>query len=83
MVYHDFVCSNCEHIFEANLSIHSISIQASCPVCGMECEKAYTSSPAVVMRPWGYSLKPGDKGYDDLPHDHAHYNWQDNHRKAR
>jgi len=38
---------------------------ASCPDCGAPMRRLYDTTTPVIMRPWGYSLKPGEKGYWD------------------
>ena len=38
-----------------------------CPECGMESDRVFNSLGTGIIRPKGWSLKPGDKGYYDLP----------------
>ncbi len=35
---------------------------AACPICGTPMRRVYGYS-RTIMRPWGYSLKPGDPSY--------------------
>ena len=35
---------------------------AACPECGVTMRRVFGPS-RVIMRPWGYSLKPGDPSY--------------------
>lgn len=59
MPRYDFYCEECG-IFEA---FQRDPAYAVCPTCSGNAYRSYTSSPAVLVRPAGYSLKPDDKGY--------------------
>jgi putative FmdB family regulatory protein len=62
--YYDFACSGCDSVHEIKRSMADAGNPALCPVCAGTMTRIYdTEGVAVIPRPWGYSLKPGDPAY--------------------
>lgn len=66
MPYYDFACDGCGSVQELRRPMVQAGDPASCPECGAALRRLYdTLGTAVIMRPWGFSLKPGDPAYWD------------------
>lgn len=74
----DYRCNECDHVAEVLVYPHWDD--PSCPECGStDLTRVWRKMPGVIMRPDGYSLRPGEKGFgwDGLPKtDKEHYKWQ-------
>lgn len=66
MPTYGYLCEDCDHHFETKKPMAQAGLPAQCPKCGQDSKRTYTYRPPIIMRPWGYNLKEGDKGYDSV-----------------
>ncbi len=67
MPLYDFQCPS-GHKTTKVMSMSSITtnIAIPCDECGMESHRSFAPTGNII-RPAGWNLKPGDKGYYDIP----------------
>jgi predicted nucleic acid-binding Zn ribbon protein len=67
MPLYDFKCPS-GHTTTRVMSMSSITagIHIQCDICGMDSHRSFAPTGNII-RPKGWDLKPGDKGYYDIP----------------
>ena len=61
MPLYSYLCPT-GHVIEEVRPVDGRNLPAQCTSHGFPAPRHYTV-PQMIMRPWGYSLRPGDKGY--------------------
>jgi putative FmdB family regulatory protein len=63
MQTYNFTCDRCQQPREVRRPMGAAHLPAYCPACDAPMRRRY-SAPQIVMRPGGWNLKPGDKGWE-------------------
>lgn len=68
MPLYSFQCEN-NHVQDTVYTVDSIPDHPTeiCRTCGMEARRLFLSAGRGIIRPKGWSLKPDEPGYADLP----------------
>jgi putative FmdB family regulatory protein len=72
--------------FDLFMDMHSIPKHpcTPCAACGMESSRVFNSVGKGIIRPSGWSLRPGEPGYSNLPRESERFaqEWQQQQRDA-